>query len=185
MAAGSGAQQALNSRTQRVFFALWPDARARADLAQAARRMHRVMQGQRTRDDSIHLTLAFVGAVHLEKLPCLLTPPADVFTSAFLLTLDHWGCWARSGIGWAAPSHSPAPLRDLAANLTDWLRDAGFELEDRAFAPHVTLVRKAQCALLPDSMTPIAWQVGEFALIRSQPAPGGTRYEMLRNWPLR
>jgi 2'-5' RNA ligase len=184
MASGTGVRQALSARPQRVFYALWPDAGVRADLARTARRMHRVTHGRRTRDDSIHLTLAFVGAVDVEKLPCLLAPPADVFTSAFLLTLDDWGCWARSGVGWAAPSHSPAPLRNLAANLADWLRDAGFELEDRAFAPHVTLVRKAQCAPLPDLMTPIAWQIEEFALIHSQPAPGGTRYETLRSWPL-
>ena len=185
MQAGNGARQALSARAQNVFFALWPHARARAALAQAARRIQRVTQGQRTRNDRFHLTLAFVGAVDAEKLPCLLAPPAEVFTSAFVLTLDDWGCWARSGVGWAAPSHSPPLLRDLAANLQAWLRDAGFELENRAFAPHVTLVRKAQCAPLPDAMTPIAWQVEEFALMHSEPAPGGTRYATLRNWPLR
>ena len=146
--------------------------------------MHRVLHGRRTRDDSIHLTMAFIGAVGVENLPRLLAPPADVFTSAFLLTLDDWGCWARNGIGWAAPSHIPEPLRDLAANLEGWLRGAGFELEDRAFTPHVTLVRKAQCVPLPDSMAPIEWQVEEFALLRPRLAPGGARYETLGAWPL-
>ena len=146
--------------------------------------MHRLSQGQRTRDDSIHLTLAFVGAVDVEYIPRLLAPPADVFTSAFLLTLDEWGCWARKGIGWAAPSHIPEPLRDLAANLEGWLRGAGFVLEDRAFTPHVTLIRKAQCAPLTEPMAPIAWQVEAFALIHSQLAPGGARYETLHAWPL-
>lgn len=184
MAAGNAVRRALNARAQRTFFALWPDARVRAELASAARRMHRVSHGRRTRDDSFHLTLVFVGEVDVQHVPRLLSPPAEVFTSAFLLTLDHWGCWARNGIGWAAPSHIPDPLRDLAENLAGWLRGAGFELEHRAFAPHVTLLRKAQCAPLPDSMAPIEWQVGEFALIHSQPAPGGTRYETLRSWPL-
>ncbi|MBI3529365.1 MAG: RNA 2',3'-cyclic phosphodiesterase [Betaproteobacteria bacterium] len=184
MAAGIGDRQALSAGTQRVFFALWPDAGVRADLAQAARRMHRVVHGRRTRDDSIHLTVAFIGEVDVENLPRLLAPPAGVFTSAFLLTLDQWGCWARNGIGWAAPSHIPEPLRDLAANLEGWLRSHGFELEHRAFTPHMTLVRKAQCAPLPDSITPIAWQVNEFALIRSQLASGGVRYRTIRAWPL-
>ena len=184
MAAGNGVRQALSAHTQRTFFALWPDARVRAELAQAAQRMHRVLHGRRTRDDSIHLTLAFVGAVDVENLPRLLAPPADVFTSAFLLTLDDWGCWARNGVGWAAPSYIPGPLRDLAANLEGWLRGAGFELEDRAFAPHVTLVRKAQCEPLPESMASIEWQVEAFALIQSRLAPGGARYETLRAWPL-
>lgn len=184
MAAGNAVRRALSASTQRVFFALWPDARVRADLAQAARRMHRVSHGRRTRDDSIHLTLVFVGAVDAENLPRLLEPPADVFISAFLLTLDHWGCWAHNGVGWAAPLHIPAPLRDLAANLEGWLRGAGFELEHRAFTPHVTLVRKAQCAPLPDSMAPIEWQVEDFVLVRSIVSPDGSRYQSIGRWPL-
>ncbi len=184
MAAGNGVRQALSTGTQRVFFALWPDARVRAALAQAARRMHRVSQGQRTRDGSIHLTLAFLGAVDVENLPRLLAPPAGVFTSAFLLTLDDWGCWARNGVGWAAPSHIPGPLRSLAANLEAWLRGAGFELKQRPFTPHVTLVRKAQCAPLPDSMPPVDWQVEDFVLVRSTLSPEGSRYQSIGRWPL-
>ena len=184
MAASDGVRQALSASKRRVFFALWPDARVRAGLAQAARRMHRVSHGRRTRDDSIHLTLAFIGAVDVKNLARLLAPPADVFTSAFLLSLDDWGCWVRNGIGWAAPSHIPEPLRDLTANLEGWLRGAGFELEHRPFAPHVTLVRKAQCVPLPDAMTPVEWRVEEFALIHSRLTPGGARYETLRAWPL-
>lgn len=184
MAAGHGVRQALSAGTQRVFFALWPDAGVRADLAQAAQRMHRVLQGQRTRDDSIHLTMAFIGEVDVENLQRLLTPPADVATPAFLFSLDEWGCWARNGIGWAAPSRIPEPLRDLAENLEGWLRGAGFDLEHRAFAPHVTLVRKAQCAPLPDSMTPIAWQVEDFVLVRSTVSSDGSRYQSIGRWPL-
>lgn len=184
MAAGNADRQALSARTQKVFFALWPDARVHAELAQAARRMHRVWHGRRILDDRIHLTLAFVGAVGVENVARLLAPPADVFTSAFLLTLDDWGCWARNGIGWAAPSHIPEPLRELAANLEGWLRGAGFELEHRAFTPHVTLVRKAQCAPLPDSMTPIAWQVEDFVLVRSTVSSDGSRYQSIGRWPL-
>ena len=184
MAAGIGVRQTLSARKQRVFFALWPDARVRTELAQAAQRMHRVSQGQRTRDDSIHLTLAFVGEVSVENLPRLLAPPGDVFTPAFVLTLDEWRCWAHNGIGWAAPSRISGPLRDLAANLEGWLRSAGFELENRAFAPHVTLVRKAQCAPLPVFTGPIEWQVEDFVLVRSTVSHEGSRYRSIGRWPL-
>jgi 2'-5' RNA ligase len=184
MAAGIGARQTLSVRTQRVFFALWPDVRVRTELAQAAQRMHRVSHGRRTRDDSIHLTLAFVGEVGVEHLPRLLAPPRGAFTPAFLLTLDDWGCWARIGIGWTAPSQIPAPLRNLAANLEAWLRGAGFELEHRPFTPHVTLVRKAQCAPLPDFMAPVEWRVDDFVLVRSTASPDGARYQTIGRWPL-
>jgi len=130
------------------------------------------------------MTLAFLGDVDVEHLTRLLSPPPHVFTPAFLLTLDQWGCWTRNGVGWAAPSRTPESLRDLVGNLREWLRGAGFDLERGAFVPHVTLVRKTQCSPLPDVMTPIAWQVGGFALIHSQLRAGGSRYKMLGSWPL-
>ena len=184
MAAGGGISQALRAGSHRLFFALWPDAQVRPDLAQAAQRMHRVVEGRCSREDSLHLTLAFLGDVDGACLPRLLAPPRDVFTSAFLLTLNKWGCWSRNGVAWAAPSHTPDSLSELVENLEVWLRSAGFELESRAFTPHVTLVRKAQCAPLPDAMMPVTWRVSEFALIHSQPQPGGSRYRALGVWPL-
>lgn len=184
MAPGSGCRQALNAGRQRLFFALWPEAGPRADLSAAAGRMHGVLQGRRTRDDSIHLTLAFVGAVAADRLKCLLAPPAGLFTAPFVLTLDRWGCWPRNGVGWLGSSQPPQALRELAANLDSWLRRSGFEMESRAFFPHVTLIRKASCAPLPDAIAPISWPVNELALIHSRPAAGGSHYGVLRAWPL-
>jgi len=184
MAAGNGARQALSPGTHRVYFALWPDEDVRAELARTAQVMHRVMHGRLARSVSLHLTLAFIGRTDAENLQRLLSPPADVFTPAFLLALDDWGCWPRNSIGWTAPTRIPGPLRDLAANLEGWLRSAGFELEHRTFAPHVTLIRSAQCVPMPGAMAPIEWQVNEIALIRSQPVQGGHRYSVLRTWPL-
>jgi 2'-5' RNA ligase len=185
MAAANGLRQALSPRTRRVFFALRPDARVRVGLAQAARRMQRAVQGRRTSDDSLHLTLAFLGEVSVEALACLMAPPRTVVTSsAFLLSLDEWGCWAWNRIGWTAPSIVPEPLHGLAANLQCWLRGAGFELDNRHFAPHVTLVRQAQCIRLADSMVPVEWQVVDFELVHSHARPDGAHYETLGAWRL-
>jgi 2'-5' RNA ligase len=184
MAQGSATGQALSAGTRRFFFALWPGARVRADLAKAAQRMHRTVDGKCSREESLHMTLAFLGDIDVENVGRLLAPPVDVFVSAFGLVLDTCGCWSRNGVGWTAPSRIPEPLRDLAAHLEAWLLAAGFELERRAFTPHVTLVRKARCAPLPDAMTPISWQVNHFSLIHSQMQPGGSRYRILRRWPL-
>ncbi len=146
--------------------------------------MHGVVSGRRARDDSLHLTLAFVGDVDSVRLPELLAPPAVLTVARFTLTLERWGCWPRNGIAWVRPSRVPDPLHELAAGMEAWLRDAGFEMEVRPFNPHVTLVRKAQCAPLPDSTPSIEWQVEDFVLVRSRPAPDGSRYETIGRWPL-
>lgn len=184
MARASGSRVAL-SGTQRVFFALWPGAQVRASLAQAGRHMHDALHGRLTRADSIHLTLAFLGDVDNEVMPRLLDPPSGIAPEPFDLTLDEWGCWTHNNIGWVAPSRVPAPLGELAANLAGWLRGAGLSLEQRPFKPHVTLVRKAHCARMEQAMLPIAWQVSDFVLVRSQRLPQQSRYEVLGSWPLR
>lgn len=145
--------------------------------------MQRALGGRRMRDDTLHMTLAFLGETDVENLPHLLAPPADLAPPAFTLALDDWGCW-KGGIGWAAPSRTPEPLRGLASDLRGWLRDADFRLEARAFAPHVTLVRDARLAALPGTMPPIGWRVDSYVLVRSRPAAGGSRYDVLGRWPL-
>lgn len=174
----------MNPRRLRVFYALWPDRSVNIALARAARRMHRAVGGRRTRDDSIHLTLAFVGDIDGARLAELLAPAAVMNVARFTLTLDCWGCWPRNGIAWVAPSRVPVPLRELAAGMEAWLRDAGFEMDDRPFNPHVTLVRKAQCAPLPGAAPSMEWRVEDFVLVRSTLVPEGSRYEIIGRWPL-
>jgi 2'-5' RNA ligase len=174
----------LGGIKHRVFFALCPDATVRARIAQAAGRMHRLTQGRRIPEQQLHLTLAFIGEVSDEDLKQLLSPPKDIFTPAFLLTLDEWGWWARKAVGWAGPSVVPAALRQLADNLHSWLRDAGFDLEARSFAAHVTLVRHGESVVLPKFSELIHWHVREFSLVNSLLTPEGARYNVLGKWLL-
>jgi 2'-5' RNA ligase len=169
-------------RKHRVFFALCPDARVRTRIAQAARRMHRLTHGRRIREENLHLTLAFIGAVGDEELERLLHPPEEIFKGSFVLTLDDWGWWAREGVGWTGPTVVPTALRQLANDLHTWLRAAGFDLEPRPFAAHVTLVRHGKPVVLPKCSAPIHWHVGEFSLIKSLLAPEGARYDLLGKW---
>lgn len=170
--------------TQRVFFALWPDDATRAALALAARQMHRKLHGRRTRDENLHLTLAFLGNVEAGDLERLRAVPASIAAGTFDLVLDTWDCWPHNRVGWAGPSSMPPQLERLASNLSHWLRGMGFGLEARRFAPHVTLVRDAQYAAMPKAMAPVNWSVKEFVLVRSQRLPRGSQYEVVERWPL-
>jgi 2'-5' RNA ligase len=184
MAADNAVRQGLSAGRRRVFFALWPDASVQARLAEAAGLLHRITNGRLTPAANIHLTLAFVGAVGVERLALLLAPPAELVSRAFVLTLDECGCWTHNGIVWAAPAQVPDALAVLAANLERWLRDAHFELEVRPFSPHLTLIRHAQCAQLTRSMSPVEWLVGKFSLVESRLMANGSVYRTLGTWPL-
>ncbi len=144
--------------------------------------MHAQIQGRITAQESMHLTLAFVGAIDPEKCARLLRPPHSVALTPFTLTLDRWGCWTHNEIGWAGPSRTPAALREFVSSLQTWLSDAGFVLDNRAFAPHVTLVKGAHCGELRGLATPIEWAVEGFALVRSLRTSRGSHYEPMRVW---
>jgi 2'-5' RNA ligase len=69
----------------------------------------------------------------------------------------------------------------LVIELHSELRKGGFQLEDRPFAAHVTLLRKAKRPAAFPALPPVQWPVGEFSLVES--AHG--RYRVLETFQLR
>lgn len=133
------------------------------------------------RCDSLHLTLAFLGNVESDRIALLREVAADIQAQGFTLPLDKLGCWRH--IVWAGCEVTPEPLSALAGELSSSLRNAGFSLEDRPFAAHVTLLRNARCDLLgqaPPFLPALDWQVNEFVLAQSSAAC----YTCIGRWPL-
>lgn len=171
----------------RVFFALLPDRAIRDRLEAAAQDVARRHGGKATRADTLHITLAFLGDIPLDRLPGLLELAGRVRAGAFDLCLDQLGYWRHNRIFWAGCSHTPVGIQGLVAALKGQLQAAQipFDASHRDFVPHVTLVRK-----LPNPpgetppFSPITWPCREFVLIRSRLAPAGPSYEVFGRWPL-
>ena len=174
------------ARSRRVFFALWPDDEAVSHLSALAHDLSARGGGRVMRPASLHLTLAFVGAVTPTQLGQIEDIAAGVRAEAFDLSLDRLGFWPQRGILWAGCRQSPAPLRRLAESLGGGLRAAGFAIDPRSTAqvPHITLARRARCASLPRLGTPIRWRVGEFALVETHLHPSAASYKSLAAFPL-
>jgi len=173
-----------NQETARLFFALWPDGKARGVLDQAAAKIHRHCGGRRTRPETIHLTLAFLGEVPLSRLDDLRQAVADIALPAFGIALDRVGWWRHNRIVWAGGESVPQPLADLVGQLRERLKNCGFGFDSKPFVPHITLLRKAHC---PDSeFPPLAaeWPAREFVLVRSVTSAAGATYEIVGRWAL-
>jgi 2'-5' RNA ligase len=174
----------LSSAPERVrlFFALWPAEALAVDLAALASRLQPVCGGRPMRAETLHLTLAFLGELPVEREADACAAAAEVSLPAFEFRLDQIGYWRHNGVVWTAVRS--AALDHLAADLGARLRAAGFVLERRPFAAHVTLLRRAERA--PDEAVPIiaaAWPVTEFLLVRSPGAAGGG-YRPVGRWVL-
>jgi 2'-5' RNA ligase len=167
----------------RVFFALWPESAVQAGLAQHGRELQRQVGGKATRQESIHLTLAFLGDVALDRMDDVRAVGARAGFEPFAFTLEAAGCWGHNGVAWIAPRVTPEPLLSLVGSLGAALLDAGFRVDARPYAAHVTVVRKARCRPIDLTLAPVRWQVDDFVLVRSELEAGGSRYTVIDRWP--
>ncbi len=167
----------------RLFFALWPDADTRAQLAQTGKWLHKHWDGRRMSADSLHLTLAFLGDTPTSRLEALLSVAAGVHAGSFELKLDQAGCWPHNKVGWLGAQTVPAELTRLVDQLAWALEGNHFPFDKRPFVPHVTVLRKAECSAPPECR-PIVWPATQFALVTSTTQQTGVRYTVLREWPL-
>lgn len=166
----------------RLFFALWPDDGVRAALARWALAIQHVAGGRATRTESIHLTLAFLGAVEPARLKELKAAAASVAVRPFELVLDAAGCWKHNRIAWAGATATPPVLGTLVSDLRTALAGAGFLFDPKPFVPHLTLVRKAQPGFALPALESVPWRVTGFVLVRSVMQAAGSRYAIEAEW---
>ena len=170
------------ARPLRLFFALWPDAAARAALERWSAAIHRAAGGRATRGDSIHLTLAFLGDSDPDRLGELKAAAGGVRVEPFELVLDEPGFWKHNRLAWAGATETPGALATMVSDLRAALAAAQFTFDPKPFVPHVTLVRKAQAGFVMPAVQPIRWAVTGFVLVRSVMRPAGRDYLVESRW---
>ena len=172
----------LAGSTRRLFFALWPETEISRRLALLGKEAQALTGGRAMKRDTLHLTLAFLGTVSPEMAERAVAVAGMVQGHAFDLLLDKLECWRHNHIVWAGASALPPAALELAEGLGKALRAAGFALERRPFAAHVTLLRNARCTEVLAQPRPIAWPVRDFVLVESKLSPQGARYELVGRW---
>lgn len=175
----------------RLFFALWPPPEITGRLDRIARSAAVQFGGKPTRQNSIHLTLSFMGEVPETRLAQLIEAAESVCAPAFELGIDRLGYWHHNHVLWAGTTTPPGALNELVSQLRAALRKAAFVVTEdgtHPFNPHLTLIRKLPltdpaCEL--PAIAPINWHCSSFALVRSQMTDGGSDYRHLCDFPLR
>ena len=169
----------------KVFLALWPEPSVAAGLHAFAAEQAKRLGGRVMRQETLHLTLAFLGAVSRERLRDIEAVARATRGLAFDFQLDQSGVWREKHLLWAGCRSMRKELANLAAELAAGLRKAGFALEARTFKPHVTLVRnfRAELAMLPE-LPVMEWSCFSFVLVQSAPSVHGANYRKLASWSL-
>ncbi len=168
---------------RRLFFALWPEGETRRRLAAAAEAVHEKASGRRMPDESLHLTLAFLGSVDEPGFDCVRSAAARLRAQRFDLHIDRPGWWRRTGILWLGPSKAPTTLNRLVKALWAELEPCGFWPDFRDFHPHLTIARRCRRADLID-FEPVRWPVDDLVLLESHTGQKGASYTVIDRWPL-
>ncbi len=179
------------SRSRRLFFALWPSAADAARIMDWAHEAHRLCGGRVMRQDTLHLTLAFLGDTPADKVRELQAAAPSWPAPVQPLTLERFGCFRGPRVVWAGPSASDDDrlpwLDSLHDDLWRRLEAMGWQRPQEAFRPHVSLLRKATPCDLGALRRPAAltWMPEQCVLVASTPSDTGSYYEVLARMQLR
>ena len=154
----------------RLFFASRPPQ----ETAAALHEWSLGLQGRATPVQKIHITLAFLGDADPVKAAAA---AAAVRARRHALIFDQARYVKRNEMVWAVAREAPM---ELVESLHFNLRKAGFVLEKRPYAAHVTLLRKAPPPAALPPLPRVDWPVEEFLLVRSR----ASNYEAVERFPL-
>lgn len=168
----------------RLFFALWPDDAVRRALARYRLDLVEACEGRAVSSDTLHLTLVFIGEVAEARVAELAACADRVTALPFGLVLDSAGCFDMARVCWLGCSQPPAALFDLEFALRSEAAQAGFDLDQRPFNPHVTVVRKVILPFKRQQLPGISWPVRSFSLNESVQTESGPAYKILGVWQL-
>ncbi|WP_298031849.1 RNA 2',3'-cyclic phosphodiesterase [uncultured Desulfovibrio sp.] len=144
--------------------------------------------------ETMHLTLRFIGQTTSEQVEAVRRTLRSVKGDEFTLIAVGLGIFQRrdTGVLWVGIKEEPA-LFALKRMVDDALRDdAGLNLKDEPYSPHLTLSRlkKTPSRELKDAVKArIAERFGEipvasFTLFRSLLRPTGAIHEAVETYPL-
>jgi len=166
--------------TRRLFFALWPDDRQRDRLRDHISPAAKLVEGQHVYRGSWHVTTAFIGDVEEQRIPDLQARAAEIHVEPFRMRFDRVEFWPRPRVACLMASTVPAELEQLVDSLNVVLAEFGVEVEDRAYRPHITVVRRANRFETQRLAQPALVEWSGFELVESISQPGGATYHPLK-----
>lgn len=168
--------------TQRLFFALLPDASATADIM--------AIQQQLPADklriysaDNLHQTLVFLGKFAEADLMELITACQRIDLPPVSMQFEQLIFWPQPKVLCLLAQSVPDELQALLQALNEITELFNISLDQRPYRPHITLARKASEPVELD-FAPIRFTADEFVLMQSQSTDNGPVYQPLYRWPL-
>lgn len=174
---------------KRVFIGLWPDAQTIEAIRPWSEQAQLHGQGRVLAPQHWHITLAFLGALEEGRLTPLCSEAAQWQIPVAPFKVERFGLFVDSQTLWLGSheAHSLKAMQQTFSSLWAYLTPLGFRPEQRAFTPHISLLRRAQPHVLGKLpvLTPFWWHSAACYVMESRPSATGTDYRPLAQIPLR
>ena len=148
-------------------------------------------------EDKFHTTVKFLGDTDENRIHRLSNSMKSVLAAfhPFSLTYDSVGFfpnWQSPKVVWVGSTEPVPIISQIKTKLDKELAQMGFEIEKRAYHPHITMGRiKGENGIehllsRAENLTfePITMQINEFVLMKSILRPEGSQYFMLEKFTL-
>ena len=182
----------------RLFLAIELPNDVRSHLLEARKRLETGLPKiSYTKGDNLHVTLKFLGDIDPKRLDPIKESLALIKPQRIELRATGIECFPNRGpvrIVTAALDGTLPPLRALVESIEQRCKFLGFEKEQRAYKPHVTIGRarpvlSAKFRQLASDATLGLWpgprfEPGEFVLMDSQLSPEGSKYTPVENFSI-
>jgi 2'-5' RNA ligase len=166
--------------TKRLFFALWPDDRQRDRLRDIISPMAKLVEGSAVDRRDWHVTLAYIGDFEERRIPELHEHAAAIMVEPFELHFNRLEFWPRPKIATLVTATVPHEVERLVGALNSVLVDQGVVPEERAYRPHITVVRRARPFETQRLAHPSGIEWTGFELVESVSQHGGVTYRPLK-----
>lgn len=179
----------------RIFCAVELPDSVRAELKEHIRQLREAVPdvtASWTRVENIHLTLKFFGNVGIDRI-AKISPAVERAIKKFppfLIGIGKTGVFpkpSRAQVLWIGVNDPSGKLSELQRQLENECAKEGFEKEDRAYRPHLTIARLRRpegARLLADAhlnmeFEPAEITVSELIVFRSELSSKGSKYTAL------
>ncbi|GHV31951.1 RNA 2',3'-cyclic phosphodiesterase [Synergistales bacterium] len=133
------------------------------------------LSGRFSRDENLHLTLAFIGECSPKKIEKIEAIMDTVTFDPFEATIDRLGTFSRGTLWWAG-LREDKPLMLLQREITHKLALCGFEMDGRKYNPHITLGREIDTDYALSKIEPFGETISAFELMKSELIGGRLTY---------
>lgn len=181
----------------RLFVAVQPEPAAAHRVGEVVASLAKLPEAAELRwveAEKLHFTLRFLGSLPLSAAGAIGDACAAVAAGCapFDLTLAGGGAFPsprRANVLWIGATGGAPALCALAGTLNPRLDALGYERQERAFTPHLTIARAKRSLRLTAAVAALAQLelhtlVRELLLVRSHLGRPAARYEVLARFPL-